>query len=189
MKMKLLAAAALLAVIAPGSVEATTYVHYELSGGITARWNIALGAPIGYNDPGVSTGYQDVPGTYPTFVPYYADVVFYTGAYDGLDLLDPYVTPGTLTSIIPGNNGLSGSGSPVVLFSGTTANPTLLLGTYTLVDSFNTSYTLAVTTLDIPAAIPEPATWALMMAGVGVLAAGLRSRRSRTKVSGGISFA
>jgi len=43
------------------------------------------------------------------------------------------------------------------------------------------NYTLTIT--EAAAAVPEPATWGLMLAGFGVVGAGLRSRRRSTTVA------
>jgi hypothetical protein len=59
----------------------------------------------------------------------------------------------------------------VQLFTGSTSNPTILTGTYSIYDVFNPQdpVTLVITT----AAVPEPSTWAMMIlgfAGLGFMA-------------------
>ena len=46
-----------------------------------------------------------------------------------------------------------------------------------------TNVTTTATTVAAPSAVPEPATWGLMLAGFGVVGAGLRSRRRSTTVT------
>jgi len=68
------------------------------------------------------------------------------------------------------------------LYSGTLASPTLLTGNFTL---FSTSaQTNAVGTLNVmAAAVPEPATWAMMLVGFGMMGASMRYRRRSTKAA------
>ena len=71
------------------------------------------------------------------------------------------------------------------LFSGTTANPVFLTGTYVLstmpknvpTDVQVFDYRIDIT--DAAAAVPEPATWALLLTGFGMIGVAVR-RRSRT---------
>lgn len=80
-------------------------------------------------------------------------------------------------------NGFGG----VPFFSGTTAAPTFLLGTYFFPGfsrDFNTlppvqtpgEYTLSITR--VSDAVPEPSTWMMMVAGFGLLGGTVRYRRS-----------
>lgn len=58
------------------------------------------------------------------------------------------------------------------LYSGTEAAPTLLTGNFTLFDAFsNAPISLSV------AAVPEPATWAMLVVGFGIAGLSKRSRR------------
>ena len=66
------------------------------------------------------------------------------------------------------------------LFTGTTAQPTFKLGTFALSPSSGTDrYTLTIS--NAVGAVPEPASWALMIGGFGL--AGGALRRRVTKVS------
>jgi len=70
------------------------------------------------------------------------------------------------------------------LFSGTTASPTLLTGNFTLFTNAgmtNVAGNLSVT--DLTAAVPEPATWAMMLVGFGMIGATARYRRRATKIA------
>lgn len=72
------------------------------------------------------------------------------------------------------------------LFTGTTANPVLSLGTFLLSDiqppfsgsPLQVNYRLVVSQV---AAIPESSTWAMMIGGFGLLGAGLRRRSVRVR--------
>ncbi|WP_294058572.1 PEPxxWA-CTERM sorting domain-containing protein [Sphingomonas sp.] len=67
--------------------------------------------------------------------------------------------------------GLAGGASPR-LFTGTTGNPTMKTGDFTLTGSSGT-YLLHV------AAVPEPATWAMLILGFGAIGVALRTRPAR----------
>lgn len=68
------------------------------------------------------------------------------------------------------------------LFTGTTEAPTFRLGTFGLTDSCSSfcgpdagDFTLTIS----PAAVPEPATWAMTIVGFGAIGALLRTRAQR----------
>ncbi len=67
------------------------------------------------------------------------------------------------------------------LFSGTLGAPTLLTGNFTLFS--NNSLSTALGTLSVTSAVPEPATWAMMLVGFGMVGATARYRRRATKVA------
>ena len=64
------------------------------------------------------------------------------------------------------------------LFSGTTTAPTFLLGTFTMGDG-----TLTITRDAVTSAVPEPATWAMMLGGFGLVGGAMRYRRRQTRIS------
>jgi len=64
------------------------------------------------------------------------------------------------------------------LFSGSGTAPTILTGTFALTSADIGRVGSGVLTISsATAAVPEPATWGLMLAGFGMVGAGLRSRR------------
>jgi hypothetical protein len=72
------------------------------------------------------------------------------------------------------------------LFSGTTAEPTFLTGIFSLNQGSPTGPDVRLTIADVPnggGVIPEPATWAMLIAGFGLVGSTLRRRRTAT-VSG-----
>ena len=64
-------------------------------------------------------------------------------------------------------------------YSGTTAAPTILTGTYNALHNNNIAQAGIVTISAMDGAVPEPATWAMMLAGVGAM--GFAMRRSNRK--------
>lgn len=61
------------------------------------------------------------------------------------------------------------------LFSGLTSDPTLLTGVFSL---YSGIYTLTVAPAASPSPAPEPASWAMMIGGFGVVGATMRRRKA-----------
>jgi hypothetical protein len=124
--------------------------------------------PDGYLQ-GIGFYYAAVPGTFSygantTTVP--QDISFYLDAAHGYD--DPNTQPGGL---LVGEGDLLEFGGPQ-LFDGPVDNPTLRVGRFTLFDAFSGSpISLSVS------AVPEPASWGMMVAGFATAGAAMRRRR------------
>jgi hypothetical protein len=98
---------------------------------------------------------------------------------------------------LPTINGLGGSFQIFgpQLFSGPTNNPEFLTGTFRLsdvsrqrtTDPLLENYTLTVTDTSVLAAVPEPATWAMLFLGLGFIGGAMRSARRKANVS--VSYA
>lgn len=109
----------------------------------------------------------------------------YTIMFDTPFLYDPAAGSLLLDFLIPGSATVSGSGFGFLTFD--TAN-TIDDGVYSVVDIFNgnaTSGTLSTagaitrfTSADA-GAVPEPATWAMMLMGFGAVGVGMRRSRRR----------
>ena len=70
------------------------------------------------------------------------------------------------------------------LFTGSPGSPTFLTGSFTLVNPFFGNGQLTISPL--AAAVPEPATWGMMILGMGVIGVALRRRQ---KVATRVSYA
>jgi hypothetical protein len=149
----LLASAALVALAAPAS--AATYV-FTLSGGLAGSWALPA-SPVPDVVFGDAFRVNVVTGTLGG-APFTTFMEFYLGSSGG----------GVCADFACSLINLYGP----QLFSGTTAAPTFVLGTYGMSDFFGTP----VADLTI-SAIPEAGTWAMMIAGFGLVGAGLRRRR------------
>ena len=73
------------------------------------------------------------------------------------------------------------------LFIGTLSAPVFKLGQFVLLDQTGTKQNLTISAAPL-SAVPEPATWAMMLAGFGMVGFGLRSRRNG-KVTTKVAFA
>ncbi len=124
--------------------------------------------PDGYQE-GIGFYYAAIPGTFTygantTTVP--QDISFYLDAANGYN--DPNTEPGGL---LVGEGDLLEFGGPQ-LFDGPVDNPRLRVGTFTLLDAFSGSpISLSVV------AVPEPASWAMMIAGFAIAGAAMRRRK------------
>ena len=105
---------------------------------------------------------SDVAGTYNGSPTTFDELFFFVSSEDGgLQLNDQSVTLYDL------------AGSQ--LFTGTTSNPTFVPGNY-LMSTFGSQdhlYSLSISSTGVP----EPATWAMMMLGLGAIGLALRQRR------------
>lgn len=191
MKLKLIAAVAAAALFS-GPASAALLL-YELAGTVpgkfTARFtiNTAVAPSIV-----LSTGfrYNGVPITYT--LPNGNTVFTDSGPFDGVtfQVLNNQggFFAGFLDAASAFNNRIQIFGPQ--LFTGTTAAPQFLTGTFLLSDiprNFTTdplqvNYRLTVTDVS---AVPEPATWAMMLAGFGAIGFTLR----RTRLKGRRAFA
>lgn len=85
-------------------------------------------------------------------------------------------------SITAPNLGFTQFNSPT-LFTGSPATPTFLTGSFTLVNPFFGNGRLTISPVAV-AAVPEPATWAMMLVGFGGIGFAMRRRsKVRTTVS------
>ena len=149
-------------------------LKFTLTGPYAAVWFIDSNptpdaiSPVSFSLYDVEGNYSQIPGnTGP--VNYLADFTFYDSSFDG----GFYAT-----NFYDGNDLLTTDGAQ--LFGGTVAAPTFSSGNYTLTD-FNDrsiSYNLSIASAAMPA-VPEPASWALMIVGFGAVGGAMRYRRNR----------
>lgn len=70
------------------------------------------------------------------------------------------------------------------LFTGSPNNPTFLTGSFTLINPFFGNGNLTISPASVAGAVPEPATWAMMLVGLGAIGFAMRRRsKVRTTVS------
>lgn len=83
------------------------------------------------------------------------------------------------------NIGFVGQGKGTMVYTGSTSDPVFTVGTFSLLPfAFGTSGGYTVTIKEVvAAAIPESATWAMMLVGFGMVGGAARYRRRAVKVS------
>lgn len=162
----LAAAAASFAVASPAS--AATLL-YQLSGDYTASWQLDSNPIPDVSSSGVNFTIWDVEG-FPDAIFGVADITFWhADELGGFTIEDFYI--GSILAEALGPQ----------LYSGPESSPTMLTGTFQLTGVNGESYTLNVST--VGGVVPEPATWAMMVLGFGVLGGAMRgARRTRKTV-------
>lgn len=167
MRMAVLATAPLALAATPAS--ATKVFTFDLTGAYSAQFSItkaAFGAPVDASVDGFIV--EDVAGVYGGKAQRAPSITFATDAFGG------GMTIELLSGAFAGFLGEQ-------LFTGTTAMPVARTGTFTLRSDVDGALaTLVVAQAD---AVPEPATWALMIAGFAAVAGAMRRRSAvRTAV-------
>lgn len=109
--------------------------------------------------------FNNVSGTYGGVAGTASSISFGNGIFSSFSLVAP-------------NLGFTQFGSPV-LFSGPPGSPTFSTGTFTLINPFFGNGTLTIS--EATAAVPEPATWAMMLLGFGAMGVTMRRRRRQDK--------
>jgi hypothetical protein len=165
-------AAVVVALLSAGLANADV-LDFHLSGDYTAEWQLNSTLTPDFVSPGAGFLLASVSGNFPGTPNNQANLYFYNASNGG----------GLGIDAASSNQSLLLTGGPQ-LYTGTEGAPVFQVGSFDLT-AFDGpgSYTLTVTDLDAAApttSVPEPATGALLLGGVGLLAA-LRKRRSARK--------
>ncbi len=163
---------ALAAMLFSAGVANAALYQFQLTGDYTASWQ--LNSTVSPDAVGEGTGFllEDIYGNFPGSLLDYADLTFYSEAIGGgMEILDYY-----------GDNLLL-STDGFQLYTGSEFSPTFRLGTFALTEYLGTGrYSLTVTDLDAlppPADVPEPASTALLLGGLGILLASRKRRQAK----------
>jgi hypothetical protein len=156
-KFALLAAIAATAFAAQSA--AATPLFGKISGSYNAQFQIDSAPSPDDSDPGIWTKFYDVNGIF-AGVPDKADLSFFSGG--GM-------------AIVQGPSFLFYGDGPKI-YTGTEAAPIFAPGSWSLTSDFGAARLTLSTT---PPAVPEPMSWALMIAGFVLAGAALRRQRVR----------
>ena len=164
----LMNAALAAALLSAGVANAALY-EFKLSGDYTASWKMDTELDPNSTDNKGGLTFVDVVGDFPGYEA--LDVTFFNAAISGgLQLYDFYTDRYVLT--------LNGP----QLYTGKESRHAFTLGTFALTQFAGPgNYTLTISDLDAlpPAEVPEPASAALLAAGLGLLAAARRRRNAK----------
>lgn len=168
-----LAGAALACMIAaPASAVPLTF---DLTGAYTASWMLDSNPEPDFIDGGYRFNLYDVNGRFPGASTPVADLIFYNQRFDGGLAIEDFFADSKALLVTTGPQ----------IYGGTEEAPFFRPGTFQLADFYNANrYTLTISAA--APAVPEPATWAMMLVGLG--AAGAAMRR-RNKVAATVTFA
>ena len=146
------------ALLFSAQAQAATFA-YSLTGNYTASWTMDSNPTVGFVSPGGYFGVYNVGGTFAGFAE--ATTIVFSNANA--------VPIGGLT-IPNARRGSFASGGPQ-LYDGPEMTPTMRTGTFSL----RTGEILTVINLS---AIPEPASWMMMLTGFGLAGTALRQRKA-----------
>jgi hypothetical protein len=163
MRNLLLAATAAAAIAAPAA--ATTTYNFNLTGSYTATWSMPVSPTPTYafNPLAVFTG---ITFTQPGNVAQTADLLIF-----------PSSTGGGIAIYTAGGKTLYfGSGGEI--FTGAITTPTFKTGTFAFFDADNVQNGTLTISAPSVGGVPEPASWAMLIAGFGLSGAAMRRRRA-----------
>lgn len=149
--------------------------NFDLSGSRSAMFTIdASRAPDSFTQ--AQAFFDRTPGTYGT-TRGTADISFSNNFFGG--------TGGGFEAINLSLLGFSQFTSSEVLFTGTTAQPVFKTGSFQLSSIVSGRSVLTITrSAGIGSTVPEPATWAMLVAGMGMVGGAVRRRRTIVTVVG-----
>lgn len=160
-----LAGAAMLASLSASAANATVYL-FDLSGSKSATFSIDTAVPPAFTSSsfiGDQIRYDNVAGTFGGVTGVAPSVGFGTGLVAGFQITGTSLSFAQFVS--------------PDLFTGPLTSPVFNLGTFNLTSIVSGASTLRISQAATPGAVPEPATWMMMLAGFALTGAAMRRRR------------
>ena len=141
--------------LAASAAHADTY-DFVLTGSYSAHWQLQSSPTPDDSADGLAFALYDVAGTFPGASTGVVDLIFFQGDIGGGLAIDDFA----------GENTLAVTDGPQ-LYTGTEDAPTFRLGTFAMTEyDGNGTYTLTITNVT---AVPEPESYAMLLAGMGAL--------------------
>lgn len=164
---KFLKSLALAATLLSAGVANAGLLQFQITGDYTATWTLDSNPTPDVVGEGEGFVIYDV--DYPDAIFGLADLWFFNANIGGgLQIEDFY----------GGYNFLVTDGPQ--LYSGSESDPTFLTGTFNLTEYLGSgTYVLTITDLEAPGEVPEPATGALLIGGLGLLVAARKRRQAK----------
>ncbi|MFN3590689.1 MAG: PEPxxWA-CTERM sorting domain-containing protein [Thermaurantiacus sp.] len=150
-----------------GSASAATML-FELSGSRNATWTLNMN-PMPDSFTALQTNFFNVSGTF-NGEPGVAALINFGG--------QPGIAALNITGTSLGFTQFSGPR----LFQGPTSNPVFVAGTFQLNSIVSGRSTLTIS--ELPSAVPEASTWAMLIAGFGFVGWAMRRRRQVARAIG-----
>lgn len=159
-------AAIAIALLSTGLANAAI-IQFNLTGDYAASWQIDTSTPPADPFIGVWVTYGNVMGSFPGATQAGLYVTFYSPVLDGgFEIYDDNLDEALLATAGP------------QLYTGLETNPVFLLGTFALTDYDGPGNYLLTISEANTSAVPEPASAALLIAGLGLIA-GFKRRNRR----------
>ena len=158
---------AVAAMLLSASVAQATVLQFTVSGDYTASWQMDSDRMPEEYFTDVGLVQWEVAGTYAGTTAGIADIGFFNGGFGGgLSILDLDTFDYLLVADGP------------QIYSGTEINPHFAPGTFALTEYMGTGMYLLTITEVAEAAVPEPATGALLIGGLALLAVARKRRQA-----------
>ncbi|ELX08443.1 hypothetical protein Jab_2c04920 [Janthinobacterium sp. HH01] len=150
-----------------GVANAALY-QFTLTGDFLAQWQLNTGVAPNLDAPGLGLAINDVPVVFASITATSANIAFYSDiAQGGLMIFDR----SGMTQHVSAQG-------PQLYYSGTERAPLYKLGVFSLTEGGGAKhYTLAITDLSVTP-VPEPETYLMLLAGLGLMAGLARRRRN-----------
>lgn len=148
-------------------------LNFSIDGPYTASWTLDSDPRPNFSSRGYTFSLYDVKGGFPGASTSVVDLIFYNQDFEGgFGIIDFYADD------TPDDAALLVTTGPQI-YSGTEDAPAFRPGVFQLTDFYNpNNYTLTISGVN-GAAVPEPATWTMMILGFGMVGAALRRRPTR----------